>query len=318
MTYTEVPPWHEGPLPHRPCARIIQDSIAENGLRATTFEVKVHRFILAEVNTHTLFSRNSASSRAIPLRSKDRPDGSNPRMGTLDRLEDLGPAFPIRWPLEQPGMQGGDEEADVLQARLAWSHSMQDAIEHAEQLESLGVHKSIANRVLEPYGYHVATITAVDWVGFFRQRSWNHTKLVQPEFGLVATLVEDLYMTSTPSPVGAGEWHTPYIRPDEMDEFPLWDRLRISAARTARTSYLTHDGKRDPQADLSLYGNLTSAEPPHASPLQHVMTPDPENEFNWRVDPADYGLPGEPSEYWVPIVGNCRGWMQMRHLVLGF
>jgi thymidylate synthase ThyX len=46
---------------------VIADSISPYGHRLTTFEVVMHRFVLAEFNTHRVFSRNSASSRAIPL-----------------------------------------------------------------------------------------------------------------------------------------------------------------------------------------------------------------------------------------------------------
>jgi hypothetical protein len=267
--------------------------------------------VLAEVNTHTLFSRNSGSSRAIPLRSKNLK-------GTLDRLEAVGPAFPERWPLEQPGMQGADEEIEVLAGRLVWHDAMWDAIGHAEKLLELGLHKSVTNRLLEPFMLHTATITAVDFEGFFRQRSWHHTKLVQPEFGKVATLMEDLYRASTPESISSRDWHTPYIRPEERQEFPLEVRLAISAGRTARTSYLTHDGERDPDADVALYERLVEAEPPHASPLQHVMTPAEWNETTVLINPEDYGLEGTPKSMTVPIVGNCRGWMQLRHIVLGF
>jgi hypothetical protein len=311
----DYPHWTEGPLPAEPSARIISDRIADSGHRLTTFEMKFHRFVLAEVNTHTLLSRNSASSRAIPLRSRDR----EARTGTLDRLEDNGPAFPIRWPLEQPGMQGADEEvANIEAARNAWTHAMKEAIAWAEALAAMGLHKSVANRIIEPYGWHVATISAVDWAGFFNQRSWHHSKMAQPEFAAVATQVEDLWAGNDPEPLAAGDFATPYIRPEEYDEFDLFERCKVSTARTARTSYLTHEGIRDVEADLVLYDRLATAEPAHASPFQHVATPDPDNEFCYVIDPADYGWPGEKKTMWVPIVGNCRGFMQLRHIVMGF
>jgi hypothetical protein len=54
--------------------------------------------------------------------------------------------------------------------------------------------------------------------------------------------------------------------------------LRISAARCARVSYLTHDKKVDLEADLKLYDRLVRPDDtipmevntPHASPLEHV------------------------------------------------
>ena len=48
-------------------ARVIADSISPQGDRLTTFILTFPRIILAEFNTHRMFSRNSASSRAIPF-----------------------------------------------------------------------------------------------------------------------------------------------------------------------------------------------------------------------------------------------------------
>ena len=48
-------------------ARILADSISLTGKRLTTFEVVIPRIVLAEFNTHRTMSRNSASSRAIPV-----------------------------------------------------------------------------------------------------------------------------------------------------------------------------------------------------------------------------------------------------------
>lgn len=54
-------------------AKVIADSILKPDYdnnpvsRITTMIVTFPRFILAEFNTHRMFSRNSASSRAIPF-----------------------------------------------------------------------------------------------------------------------------------------------------------------------------------------------------------------------------------------------------------
>ena len=50
-------------------ANVICDSINEQGVRLTTFEIEYPRFILAELNTHRQLSRNSSSSRAIPIQN---------------------------------------------------------------------------------------------------------------------------------------------------------------------------------------------------------------------------------------------------------
>lgn len=51
-------------------AKIIRDSITRRGHRLTTFEIEFPRIVLAEYNTHRVLSRNSASSRAIPVKKQ--------------------------------------------------------------------------------------------------------------------------------------------------------------------------------------------------------------------------------------------------------
>lgn len=73
-------------------AKIVADSIC-NGHRITTMEVTIPRMILAEFNTHRMFSRNSASSRAIPL------------WKTIKTLRNNS-FTPMAWQKEHAGMQG--------------------------------------------------------------------------------------------------------------------------------------------------------------------------------------------------------------------
>ncbi len=263
----------------RPDARVIADSVSPTGCRLTTLEVVIHRFVLAEFNTHRAFSRNSASSRAVPVQTMMR------------RVADE-PAVPLRWPTEQRGMQGGGTVADPDQARDIWLAARDAAVVHAEKLAALGVHKSVTNRLLEPFMAHTVIVTATDWDGFFHQRC---SPLAQPEIEAAADAMAAAYRASTPSAVGYGDWHTPYITDADRATLTLATVRRVAAARCARVSYLTHAGIRDPSADLDLYLRLISADPPHASPLEHVATP------NYPTERAP---------------GNFRGWAQLRHMVL--
>lgn len=104
-----------------PSAKIIADSISPTGQRLTTFEVEFHRFVLAEFNTHRVFSRNSASSRAIPVQKQ------------LTRAA-TDPAFPIKWNCEQPGMQGGSELRgwDLERAKEVFSSFQFDVVSNIE------------------------------------------------------------------------------------------------------------------------------------------------------------------------------------------
>lgn len=266
-----------------PSAKVILDSISPWGDRLTTMEVKMHRFVLAEFNTHRAFSRNSASSRAIPVAKQ-----------ILRVIDD--PAIPISFPSEKPGMQGGSElEGQPRENALRiWHQARMSAVTHAEHLVGNGVHKSIVNRLLEPFMWHTVIVSSTEWDNFWRQRC---SPLAQPEMRAAAEAMKAAYDVSTPRLCGLGEWHTPLILPEDI--FTQGGQKRhTSAARCARVSYLTHDGVRDIKVDLDLYGKLVSADPEHASPLEHVATPQ-----NPNVGDV--------------IPGNFRGWRQLRHEVFG-
>lgn len=287
-------------------ARVVADSISVDGHRLTTFEVRFHRFVLAEFNTHRVFSRNSASSRAIPVSKQ------------LERVL-MDPADPEVWAAEQAGMQGGDElEGDALVAvQRAWKHARTDAVYHAQKLHDLGLHKSLTNRVIEPYMWHTVVITASSYQNFFGLRC---SPLAQPEIRVAAEAMEFLFRGSTPTLVKQGEWHTPYILDDES-EMPTLTKVQVSSARVARTSHLTQNGVRDFEQDVQLYDRLTSAWPMHASPLEHVATP-----ASWNMH--EVVVPSMASEIMesrevsmvvtplleltLPMYGNFIGWHQHR------
>jgi hypothetical protein len=197
------------------------------------------------------------------------------------------------WPAEQRGMQGGEEIDDVDTARAVWRSARDAAVVHAEELIYLGVHKSVVNRLLEPFMSHTVICSATDWQGFWQQRC---SPLAQPEIRAAAEAMKAAYDASEPQPLRANQWHMPYLTEHDRATLPpTWWR-RLSVARCARVSYLTHDGRRDPDADLRLFDRLITADPPHASPLEHVAAPCP---------------PGEQCP------GNFTGWHQLRHIVLG-
>ncbi len=263
-----------------PSARVIADSIAPRGSRLVTIEAKMHRYVLAEFNTHRVFSRNSASSRAIPV-SKQIAAVRN------------DPAMPLEWGSNQKGMQAGDELTgeDLEVAKKVWLAARDAAVNAAEELAAVGLHKQVSNRLLEPFMWHTAIVTSTEWENFYQQRC---SPLAQPEIRAVAEAMQEAMEASTPHPLDYGSWHTPYVDPDEG--LGGEDMLKISAARCARVSYLTQDGVRDVSKDIELYDRLTSASPMHASPLEHVARPQ-------RID--------EDS------VGNLRQWRQLRHQIAG-
>ena len=250
------------PILFYPSAEILCDSISPWGKRLTTLKVTLSRIVLSELNTHRMFSRNSASSRAIPI-SK-----------IISKVKDT-PAEPLRWGKNQSGMQAYvDLTGDELEAVQAeWRAARADAIDSAEMLSSLGLHKQWANRLLEPHLWTTIILSATEFDNFELQRC-HHAAM--PEIRVAAEAIRDARKASTPVLVSEGEWHLPYIQPDEIS-LPTEIKKRVSVARCARVSYLTHDGKRDIGKDLELFDKLTvredPTEPRHMSPLEHVATP---------------------------------------------
>jgi hypothetical protein len=291
------------------CAQILADSLSPAGQRLTTLEVTFPRMVLAEFNTHRVFSRNSASSRAIPVKKQ------------LQRVL-AAPFVPREFGANQPGMQAGAplSGAQAQAAEREWLSARDSAVAHVLRLlvnphvcaadadavtlagvvedvsmtdpgeDWLNVHKQLANRLLEPFMWHTLIVTSTEWSNFFHLRAHADA---QPEIRDIAELMRKAYEVSEPVPVADGEWHLPLIT-DGDAELSDEDRVKVCVGRCARVSYLTHDGRRDPAADLILYDRLWAGG--HLSPFEHVARPSAGDEWHgnfrgWRAHRQD--LPNE-------------------------
>jgi hypothetical protein len=161
--------------------------------------------------------------------------------------------------------------------------------------EKIGLHKQIANRIIEPWMWSTYLITATDWDNLFCLRD-HHA--AQPELRHVIKLLINAYYNSKPKRLDYDEWHLPFIQQEETYLNSIEYLKKVSVARCARISYLTHDGKRDTKKDIDLFnrlldpsGNGDPDEPSHMSPFEHVATP--QKEIN-------------------SMTGNFRGWNQFR------
>ena len=295
-------------------AKVLADSVSPAGQRLTTLEATFPRFVLSEFNTHRVFSRNSASSRAIPVAKQ------------LRRLLD-DPYVPIEFGSNKPGMQAGPPLTGAARdaAEAEWLRARDDAVRHVlglitspanvasfedlhECLEAaqgslkeppaewLNVHKQVANRLLEPFMWHTVIVSSTTWENFFNLRCHPDA---QPEIRLIATKMREAVERSVPTRLEPDEWHLPLVGEAEREEASSAEELaKISIGRCARVSYLTHDGTRDLAADIALYDRL--AESGHMSPMEHVARP---------MTPAELGQ-GEWS-------GNFQGWIAYRKLIPG-
>ena len=279
-------------------ATVLADSISPTGQRITTFQLRYPRFIHSELMTHRVFSRNASSSRAIPVA----------KMIAQVRNE---PAMPWSWGKNQSGMQAKEEllGEERNKAIELWHTAAELAADIAEDMTKVGLHKQVANRILEPFQYISVVLTATDYENWFELR--NHED-AQPEIMNLAREMDDALFLSRPTLLQPGEWHLPYITDEERGQYPADILLRVSAARCCRVSYLRHDGQApNLEKDLELCEMLVGARPLHASPFEHQATPDEWLEPNWFAR-----LLGQKPAYSNPHQhGNFNGWVQHRKLI---
>lgn len=234
-------------------AKIITDSLNPVGIRLTTFLLKYPRYIHSEMMTHRVFSRNTSSSRAIPV-SKLIEEAEN---------EYVEPTF---WGKTQKGMQSFNQlELDKIeQAKLIWNNARLAAIEQAKLLSAVGLHKQYTNRILEPFTHITAIFTGTEFGNFFNLRAHEDA---MPEIQELADKMLIEYMNKEPKSLKAGEWHLPLVDKYIGEKLRVEDLLKISTARCARTSYLNYDGKINFDGDVKLHDDLIIGG--HWSPFEH-------------------------------------------------
>lgn len=270
--------------------KIIEDSISEAGVRLTTMQLRYPRWIHSELLTHRVFSRNASSSRAIPTTK------------LLKDVED-NPAMPLFWGLNEPGMQSREaltEPTALNAARGLWLHPMRVCLRAAKDMVDLcGLHKQLVNRVFEPWTHIDVIVSSTDYDNFFALRCHPDA---EPTIQVLAWRMADAYYEATPALRKEGEWHLPYVRPEERD-MPIEAQRICSVARCARVSYRTHDGANPSlEKDKELYSRLLAGlergdgEPGHLSPFEHQAAP----------------LSGSEERS-----GNFKGWKQFRKMIGG-
>lgn len=238
-------------------ARILLDSITDGGSRLVTWELTYPRMIHSEIMTHRQFSRNAASSRAIPA-------------STLRRRTTSDPAVPASWGANQKGMQSSTEIADIAAAEDWWRRGLDLMAAHHEEGERLGLHKQIVNRVIEPWMMITIICSMTDHANFYSLR--DHPA-AEPNFQVLARMMREALSSHMPTYRAPGEWHLPMTDDLDPGETQMETIRKISVGRCARVSYLTHFGVRDLQEDVRLHDTLMATasgdQPGHFSPFEH-------------------------------------------------
>lgn len=278
-------------------AKIILDTVSKTGARITTMQLEMPRFILAQFNTHRVFSRNASSSRAIPTQK------------LRDRIK-KDPVIPVHWGLNRAGMVAYSEVPlpDKVEAKKVWLKAAEDALRAAKTLQNLGVHKQVANRLLEPFMWTSVVVTSTDWDNFFKLRLAEDT---QPEFQALAKKMKDALDYSIPT---QSEYHLPYVSqselPNEVTQEVYEEWANISAARCARVSYLNHDGSApDVVKDKELATMLWKHQ--HCSPFEHQAFSNTHAYTEMEIE--DVGFTPALIEPSLVKFDNLHGWISFRH-----
>ena len=265
-------------------AEVVCHSEAPNGEQLLTLELEFHRFILAEINTHRVLSRNYQSSRAVPVEKMIKQVTENP-------------AIPVHWGKNQRGMVAeescsrdidlcnyyGGEWENSVGPEECWKIAARQAAMLAEEFSESGYHKQIVNRLLEPFIWTKGVITATldGWNSVLELRLH---KDAQPEFRALAVLIKGAIDNSKPTKLDYGDWHLPYVewsRDSEGQYFvddnitTIEEAIKVSCSSCGQISYRALDTSLEKA--IKIYdmlnlpeGGVFKDDPPHFSPAEHV------------------------------------------------
>lgn len=300
-------------------ARVLAHSIAPSGSKLITFELQYPRIIHSEFLTHRVFSRCSASSRAIPFA----------------KMQEQLTGIPVRFGKNVSGMQDAGEHTELINGAYTpeewWELAKMSASKFSERFYSAGYHKQIYNRLTEPFQMMKTVLSTTEIANFMHLRD---DSAVDPTLEALAKAMRDAMEASKPVLVKAGEWHLPYIHKSsvqlgcklkqryfvdesEEQEISLEEAIKLSCTRCAAVSY-RNEGYGMEKA-LEIYDRLVGSDKKHASALEHCATPMENYDsvnipsyFNtWQKGISHVDRQGN---FWS---GNFKGFIQYRKLIDG-
>lgn len=253
-------------------AKIVQDSSLPTGERLLTFSVMYGRLIHSELLRHRAASHSVKSSRAIPTHKY--------RAEVMENIY-----VPVKFGTKKKGMQAGEPTfLTKFYGEKIWKLSSKFACFFHWMMEKFGIHKEVANRVLEPYVWVEETITveadALKEIANLRV----HDDAQEDVRRIVEEMVYEMDR-STPVELNQGQWHVPYVVRRQVEnemiytdnngnKLTLDQAIVCSAARCARSSYANHDNSMSSyDKDIGLAKQLVGSEPMHLSPFEHQARP---------------------------------------------
>lgn len=309
--------------------------------RLTTIIARFSRYVLAEVNTHRVFGRNSASSRARSVKATIK--------GVMEE-----PFVPL-WTINRRGMSGEYASKEAAEkATKMWLAARDAAVaaelslligpeifaeygdgsnpasvaSHWEEIldryyadgynsvgevseNALSIHKQNANRLIEPFMWHEAIITSSHWGNFLELRD---SDLAQPEIRAFAALTRRALEVSKPR----NTWiHAPFIPLEELPSEPTdFDTVRPlllrSANECAQVSYNDKSAATRSTASASKGQELFALK--HYSPFEHQAIS--ASAYDEQVIPLSEGQKIVVDED--QLVSNLDwSWVQLRSILAG-
>jgi hypothetical protein len=299
---------------------MIQASRCKNtGKEIFTMVCEYPRVIHAQLLTHGVFSKNSSSTRAIPLKTAIQQVRDNPSK--------------VIWTENRAGMQGNVITDQHIVSRLNCKHrnELENVISFVETLEAAGVHKQNAGRYLEPFQNIKIVLTATEW------ENWDWLRIHEDAQGEIADLalaMKEARDNADIMEIGEGEWHVPfvgrvrttddklnYVNTETSDasqiNLSVEEAKAISVSVCAQTSYRKADYSLEKA--LKMKGMLTTGHKVHASPFEHQATTVPKLPSNTM--PVSNFLMRMPKGVThmdraaTPCSGNFKQWIQLRQLI---
>ncbi len=229
-----------------------------------TFPQVAHKHMLK----HRLFSQDDESTDASISTSSVR---AIPMKRQIQLARD-NMFVPQRFPKERSGMAATEyfegDEHDAALADYLWA--FEHAAAGAQRMTDRGIHKSIAGRGLEPYGWATAIITTT-LPGFKNFLAVREHPDAQDETQVIARKMREAYEASVPLPT---PWHIPFgktsISVPESDWNSIRERKIIqSVSKCARTSFGRELDEFTDEEHRSLLKRLLG-NPMHAGPFDHA------------------------------------------------
>jgi len=205
-------------------AKIILDSVNKKAQRLITVEVEYPTHIQAQINTHRMISKNSASQRAIPFSKflKKVPKYTPSKVGKYSKgMESeeyfTGESYEIfckMW--------------NELEAQV--SSKVAEINDYFKTRYNVGIAKEVINRPLSPFRYSKSILTAnkdrKGWDNFLRLRCASDA---QSDIASLANMIKEEIDGSEPI---ERKWHLPYSQSDDLEE-----RIIESVTTCAKISY---------------------------------------------------------------------------------